>query len=88
MALCQVLDSKSRFEQTKELKELVDKLSHLLPWTLFTATTVQPGLPGKLNASPRDTTPNAPCPITFSTFRFEGAISHSLSPENGKFISE
>ena len=54
------------------------------PWTLFTATTVHPGFPGKSSAKPLDTTPNAPRPIIFSTFNLARGISHSGSPENDK----
>ena len=52
---------------------------------LLTATTVHPGFPGKFKANPRDTTPKAPRPITFSIFRFARGISHSISPENDGF---
>ena len=52
---------------------------------LFTATTVHPGFPGKSRANPRDTTPKAPRPITFSILRFARGISHSISPENDGF---
>ena len=54
---------------------------------LLTATTVHPGFPRTFHAKPRDTTPNAPWPITFSIFRFPRGISHSWSPKNVGFIA-